>query len=436
VASSLAALVLEAPPAGSGVQIGSRTGDRVVVQLAMPAGVGVAWWDVGHWDQQVFGGTWSWVDVTCDVREFATQRGRDTPLDRFRVGTAAVTLTNVDRKYSTLTPPATSPYVVGGRSALGAGTVMRVGYLCDGSWWPTFTGVAEQWTELPDYPGGDNALDVTLVETTSDLATVDRPATTSQGNGETGDQRFARLLADAGWRWPTRAASSVGASAAVLATTMEGNRLGECYLTADSLRRTRFYADADGAARWDDGVHEAGVLGTICFDKVASGRPSPADTVLADDTLRMVNDVTMARVGSTAVRVVDNASRDRFGPYTYQRMDLVAWTDTDVVNLAGDLVTAQAWDVRRIDAVTVTYPQSAPVLGATPLVVLARMMTGLSLRSQVDLFNTAAQPSADRTSTVEALRHHVLFGVPVVWEVSLALSALTPAGPYTLEVVT
>lgn len=427
MAATLADLVVEAPPAGAGVEL--APGVRFVVQLAvMEQAITGARWDAGRWDQQAWAaGTWAWVDVTCDVRLFTSERGRDAPLERFRVGAAVVGLDNRDRKYSTIDPPATSPYVVGGRSMLGAGTLMRAGFLIGAGWRPAFTGPAEQWPDVPDYDAGDRHLPVVLTETTNDLAGVDRAEQPAQGDSESPGARLDRLLDDAGWRWPRRYAPVGGAEGSLQATTMAGNRLAECYLTADSIRHGRFYADGDGAARYDgtNWSPPAGAIGTI---GIRTGDHNPTRIVLADDTLRITNDVQLARAGGTAQRVIDSASRDRFGPRTYQRFDLLTFDDPQVATIAADVVTRTAWDVRRTDEATLNYPASVAPSRPDRLPTLASFMARVQLRDIVNLYGG----SAVTESTVEAIRHYVDFtnGSPPTWELTVALIRRVPAGPY------
>jgi len=425
MAGSLLELVLEPAPAGAGVQIGPRSIDRFVVQMASPAPApNAAWWDAGLWDAQLWStGTWAWVDVTCDVREVDCERGRDSPLERFRVGVARIVLANRDRKYSTIDPPASSPYVVAGRSILGAGTIMRIGYMSDNGWQATFTGVCEQWSDVPDYTTGDEAANVTLTETTADLATIDRPAVAPIGNLDAAQPRLDRLLEDAGWRWPRR--YNNGLAGNLQATTMAGNRLAECYLSADSILEGRFYADVDGAARYDGTGWLPGIpVGTI--SGAVPGDLNPVEMILADDTLRMVNDVSYSRVGGTVQRVVDSASRERFGTFTGQRLDLIATADAKILELATAAVTRGAWDVRRVDGFTLNYPASIVAPGA-PL-TLCRFMAQVQLRNLVNL----RLSSGAITSTVEAVRHHLRFGgTPPEWEVSISVQRQDPAGPYT-----
>lgn len=427
MAGSLADLVLEPAPPGAGVPIVDRV--RFVCQLAaQQADPAAAWWDAGKWDQQTWAaGTWAWVDVTCDVRAFASERGRDSPLERFRVGVAVVELANVDGRYSTIDPPP-GPYVIAGRSTLGAGTVVRAGFLLDNglgtvTWRPTFTGLAEQWVDLPDYGTADQAVNVTVVETLSELATVDRLEQPEQGNSETPAARFDRLLNDAAWRWPRRYTYADAPS--LLPTTMAGNRLGECYLTADSVKRARFYTDTDGAARYDgDGWAPSSAIATI---GTVEGETNPTDVRLADDTLRVVNDATIARRDGTAQRVTDSASRDRFGAFTHQRLDLLTFSDAEALAIAAELVTARAWDVRRLDGVEIHYPASRVPDTLANRRTLAAFMATVGLRSCVNVRWRAVITE----SLVEAVRHALRFGGdPPDWTVNLALVRRVPAGPY------
>ena len=159
-----------------------------------PVGVGV--WGASLWCDP--GARWNgsvplWLVVSCYVHEITTDTGRDVSVDRFTPGTCHVTADNTDGWATDLTDPAT---------AVRAGRQLRVsiGDNVTGARTPLWRGFIDART--PTFTGSDpDRVTFAAVDALAELGlyTPPAPAPAPVGAGESGDARFVRMIAAAGW---------------------------------------------------------------------------------------------------------------------------------------------------------------------------------------------------------------------------------------------
>jgi hypothetical protein len=209
--TDLAATLMVDPSGSAGVSVGPLAlgGLRFVVEALNPAADpdsvwGVALWGSGHWNST----RGDWQDITARVRGITWANGADDVDQPPSVGTADITLDNLDGDVS---PWATSgDFASGGdKPWLRAGTLVRFGVtatstsLADPSVPVTlaaynafFTGRVEQVTES-SAEGADAWATLHLAETSADLAT--KPGAIQLRQGETVSASLLGILEGMGW---------------------------------------------------------------------------------------------------------------------------------------------------------------------------------------------------------------------------------------------
>jgi hypothetical protein len=243
---ALPADLLEKPGATAGHRLGYGAW-RIAVQIYAPtAGAGL--WDVAEWDEILWGGG-GWEDISHWVRGIEWTRGASWFNGRPAVGVATVTLDNRDFRWSGIDPTnshgdwtqlAGSEVV---NTVFAPGTLMRI--VCwdptdatDDGFVPQITGEVESWPEARRYAGRDSYVDVTFVETISRLGGVDELALGAvEGDDDDATERVERLADAADWPYGY-VHHTTGATYntwPLQSTDMANNRLGEIYLTVDSV---------------------------------------------------------------------------------------------------------------------------------------------------------------------------------------------------------
>ena len=214
---------------------------RPIVQIGVGdsrIGGSGARWDVARWDDP--SATWAgteptWLDITCDTISARCEYGRQRSTDRYVPGTATVVVWNPTGWADPFA--ATSP----GDLSMRPGRAIRFGV-----WHQSF---GERWL----FRGFVDAMDPTYDPTDPDtvafqcldaLGEVNRakvpPLDPPVGDGDTVDQRIARLLDAANWPAPNRDLAPSGT--ALVATDLGGQ-------LADLLGQA---ADSGGGAVFGD----------------------------------------------------------------------------------------------------------------------------------------------------------------------------------------
>lgn len=356
--ATLAELCVAEPPIGAGYELDA--GARLVVRIAVPIttaeaarwgsatwatsewsfGAGV--WGSSHWGTDGWSNGLEWLEVADRLRGASWTRGSGELSERPEVGTATLTFANADGYLSWWNANSTFP----SRSHLSRGTLVQLGYWDDATWTPAFTGVIETIEEASsDTTDADLWATFGLVETISELAAIDRPEQAPVGAGDFWTDRFGRLLEDAQWRYGTDLddISGVFIDATYQPTTMAGNRLTEVYLTADSIFADA-YTGRDGSLTLSTKAGPIDSIATVIGERTGAATISgfPRTMVawtepprLRESADQVVNRVTAARAGGSAVTEVDEASIARNGEQSTQRLDLIINEDDLVAFWAG-----------------------------------------------------------------------------------------------------
>ena len=209
-------------------------GARPMVELgvgntASPTGQAV--WDTALWDTG--GDEWAgteptWLDITCDVHDVELDQGRDRTIERWQVGTCALTVDNTAGAYDITATP-TDPAVL----SLRPGRQVRVGIALDGGA-PRWLG---RWfidAANPTYdPVLSDVVELACVDAKGQAGKVDVGAVvTPVGASETVTARIGRVLDAAGWHPAYR--DIAACSTTVLATELGQKAVDLIDLAADS----------------------------------------------------------------------------------------------------------------------------------------------------------------------------------------------------------
>lgn len=313
---------------------------------------GQARWDVSRWDDP--GAAWAgtepaWLDVACEVVSVDALAGRNRIVDRFTVGTGAVTLRNRDGWADLLGPPhppALLELRPGRQFRFGVATVagrhvLHRGYIDEAV--PLYT------------PHG---LDVVQCETIDALGEVGRQRleqlAVPVGDGETVDVRLARLLDAIGW--PTTYRDIDPDGIALAATTFGASVADLLGVSADSGAGSVFGDLAGRVAYrprdWQSWIPDSPPAATI--GNVDPGDICPQSWELSFRRADVAGVVRLARADGTGVTVTaPRATLEAIGPEPFERADLITVADDDLAVIAGRYLTTRGLNTMpRVEAVT------------------------------------------------------------------------------------
>ncbi len=337
-------------------------------------------WDVSNWDEA----TWSGVEPTFEaldgatVTSFSTRRGRPAAYSRFPAGTAEVTLAWPNAAGGDWSFRPTSPIAVDQEMRLTA----RVD---DGPAIPLFRGSVRQVRDT-FVLDGPFVVSVRLVDRKANLAKVDLPETALVGLGDTTSERLSRIdeLAGVAAFYERFEAGGIEHQSSNFAR----NLLDEAELTVES-EGGEFYVDREGflayVRREYWAVDEARVPALPrswepqiewSNDPTRPLLVAPSADLVTEQLLDdVVNQVSFARAGGSAITVDDPDSVLRYGLATHQRFDLNARFDADVAAL-GELWLDQLRDrTHRLGPVAATvnpYASAAAIERLIDVEVLDR----------------------------------------------------------------
>lgn len=346
------------------------------VQLCSPVGAGGAGWDQGVWGAASWTppGPGRWVDVSDRARGLSWVRGADQPGGRPRVGTATLTLANVDGEVS---PWATTGDFATTESWLRAGLYVRFGVTRHSTsltphdaYLPFFAGVIDSMDEDSD-SFVDGWVTLALTETTATLAQYESLALASAVGGFDGfEDRLNRLLDDASWPFGTDLSLYSNPGATYQGTTLSGDRLTELYLTGDSVGK-RILSNTRGQLAVADPFSGVGLPGStgsgIAFTGFSNDPGAlelPCANVKPYATIeRVLNVVSASRVGGAVQTATNPASIALYGPvttgYGFPRNDLIIVEDSVVLAVVTEAVSQHQFDGLGIASIDVDADMSA-----------------------------------------------------------------------------
>jgi hypothetical protein len=343
---------------------------------------GQARWDVARWDDPE--ARWAgyepiWSDVSCEVLEATTTRGRERITDRFVAGSSEVTFRNLDG-WADLTwqhPPATL--------TLRPGRQIRWGVDTPTGRHTLFWGWIDE--AIPAYaPGGRR--DSTLVYCVDALGDAGRAELAAQDPpvhaGDTIDERIVRILDAVSWP-PTR--RDITPTAVTLLGSGYGQRaLDELGQTADSGGGSVFGTTAGAVAyrprdwqSYPPDAPPAGVVSNIDPDGVC-----PSGWELSYRRRDAAAEIRIGNTAGTVVTLVDQPTRDALGPEPFERLDLLANQSATLTTIAQRVAATHNLDTfPRVEAVSLdagTDPGDGRVVE-----LLAGVMPETASRLRVEL---------------------------------------------------
>lgn len=279
-----------------------------------------------------FAVTPTWVDVSADVLEFATTRGRQQMLDRIEAGTLTLTLNNAGGHY--WKDNAAGDYYpdvdVAKRINLRA-TYNSITY-------DLFTGFISSWT--PQWRGGGGRNPVMVVRAVDLLRNMSLFELPAAGYAQQrSDVRYGAVLDSIGWPAADRDLN-VGQST-MIATGALANVKAQAHMeTVQESELGIGFVAGDGDVQFHDrharlkspylaSSATFGAFGTMFF----------ADVELTDDDQYIRNDIRITRDGGTEQIATDATSITDYGQRTLSRQSLLMTTDGEALDQADFLLS-------------------------------------------------------------------------------------------------
>lgn len=304
-------------------------------------------WDTGLWDSALWSGQEPlWLPVECvRIVSVGIRGGRDTPWDSFDAGTCGIVFADEDNRY------AWSPDIDPPDTALRPGSPVRVQALYQGVRYPLFRGYVEILSESID---GESVIQVSLScqDAISQIARSDALEQSPVGAGDTTTQRVNRLLDVAQWPtdWRILDATTVTHQATTLAQPTWDEMLTVVWTEGGAV-----YGDRNGNIRLRARTWYLDDPKSTTVQKVVGNVSGvcPASIEWARAADDVVNDVSLARVGGSAVTRQDLGSWSRYGRRSWHRFDLSADNDAAVAARADLLLEERKAPRPQIDAIVI-----------------------------------------------------------------------------------
>lgn len=330
-------------------------------------------WSIGVWGTSEWSGRdVVWTDVSAYVRTISTSRDKNRDVDQFQSGTAQVTFSNIDARF---TPANTSgPYTSGGVTKVVPRVPIRVRATWAGITYGVFYGRVNSWADSYPGQGKDCVTTIACSDVLADLATINlAELLVAVGASEAAGLRISRILNASGWQWG--ADLNAGALATMQETVYGDNALSLVQNTAESDGGAVF-ADQDGQLVYHDPYWEAGVRSTrataaqIVFGSGVGEVQFTDPQVTYDDTM-IFNSSTVTREGGLEQASVDVDSVSLYGTRSIAHSGLLCETDEQSALLADFDIFRFADPEYRV-ASLIVYPASSPA-AYWPLILAARV---------------------------------------------------------------
>lgn len=322
-----------------------------------------------------------WTDVSDYVLEGLTFRRGSTrsqgPFWRYEVGTANVTLDNLDGRFDPLN--LSGPYVSGGLSEIRPNLPVRISAVIGSTNETMWVGVVDS-VDL-DYTSVTwSKVALRCVDGVAFLQAADLPElTTPVGAGDTVAARIARILDRVGWPDSARDLDPVAANT-LQASTLAAAAWADILLAADSDAGYVWF-DRNGRLVWRTrGAIAAAPSLTFSSSATTSGKEFAAVTITRD-VAQVYNSVSLARKDGTAVTVEDVDAQATIGQVrAYSRSDLECETDGNVADVASWIVGTNAELLTRVEEIRVRPPADTDLLSAAEWWELLRLELGTVVR--------------------------------------------------------
>jgi hypothetical protein len=318
-----------------------------------------------------------WTDVSEYVLEGLTFRRGATrsqgPFWRYEVGTANVTLDNLDGRFDPLN--LSGPYVSGGLSEIRPNLPVRISAKIGATTEPVWRGVVDS-VELDYTSVTYSTVELRCVDGVAFLQAADLPElSTPVGEGDTVAARIDRILDRVGWPASQRDLDPVTANT-LQASTLAASAWADVLLAADS---DAGYVWVDKAGRLvyrTRGAIPTEPSLTFSSSATTAGKDFVAVTITRD-VGQVYNSVSLARANGRAVTVEDVDAQATIGQVRgYSRSDLVCQTDDQVADVASWVVGNYADLQTRVEEVTLAPPADTALLSEGEWWELLRLEVG------------------------------------------------------------
>ena len=334
---------------------------------------GASTWSTGLWNTADWSGRdVLWTDVSAYVRTISTSRDKNRDVDQFQSGTAQVTFSNIDARF---TPANTAgPYASGGVTKIVPRVPIRIRATWASTTYGVFYGRVNSWADAYPGQGKDCVTTINCSDVLADLATVDlAELLVAVGTSEAAGLRISRILNASGWQWGTDL--NAGALSTMQGTVYADSALSLVQTTAESDGGAVF-ADQDGQLVYHDPYWEAGARSTrattaqIVFGTDVSEVKFTDPQVTYDDTM-IFNSSTVTRAGGIEQASLDVDSVSLYGTRSISHSGLLCETDAQSSVLADFDIFRFADPEYRV-ASLIVYPASSAA-AYWPLILAARV---------------------------------------------------------------
>ena len=334
---------------------------------------GASTWSTGLWNTADWSGRdVVWTDVSAYVRTISTSRDKNRDVDQFQSGTAQVTFSNIDARF---TPANTAgPYASGGVTKIVPRVPIRIRATWASTTYGVFYGRVNSWADAYPGQGKDCVTTINCSDVLADLATVDlAELLVAVGTSEAAGLRISRILNASGWQWGTDL--NAGALSTMQGTVYADSALSLVQTTAESDGGAVF-ADQDGQLVYHDPYWEAGARSTrattaqIVFGTDVSEVKFTDPQVTYDDTM-IFNSSTVTRAGGIEQASLDVDSVSLYGTRSISHSGLLCETDAQSSVLADFDIFRFADPEYRV-ASLIVYPASSAAV-YWPLILAARV---------------------------------------------------------------
>lgn len=336
-------------------------GGHVDIRVEIDTGVGdalsPALWDVGLWDEDLWGSEDpDWFDMTRWVESIAIEMGAERWGERFQAGTAQIVVENISGIFSPGVVIPDDPFV----RAYRPGRKVRVVAIPDedtGTKVPLFTGRLDSTRDTHDPATQDIRATLHCVDFMGDWAAFDALAQSATGV-QTTDERVEAAL-DL-YEWPADERDIQAGEHTVQSSDLAGTTLENAQAAADA-EGGAFFASKDGRAVFKardwltTDTRSTVVQGYIGYSDV----PTDAQAAYEEDPepgyelARVVNIANYQREGGAVQTSTDEASIQANGRRSQNVTGLQNNADAEVLALAVRTVASLATARLRIDSVSI-----------------------------------------------------------------------------------
>jgi hypothetical protein len=276
-------------------------------------------WGTGLWGTATWGPDVVFTDISPYVKSIQTSRRFSRELQEWGPGTATITLSNQDGRFSPSNP--SSPYVIAGVTGIRPWRPIIIKL----SGVTVFTGYAISWVDAYEQGsprGGGSTTTVQCVDEFASLARFEGLPTVAQGGGEPSGERIHRVLDNAGHRGLR--AVDIG-RVTLQPTVHDQNTVTEMKLVTDTEGGS-LYVGADGAVTFEDRYY-----------LVEQGRATTVQAVFGDG--RYVSWLNLPGTTGNNFTTTDKAQLDITGDIDI-RFEIVAndWTPSGPQTIVGKFV--------------------------------------------------------------------------------------------------